>query len=191
MKKWGNLKTVRLDEPEFKTDLGDSNFIFVGSSCDMWADNIPDEWIIRTLKYCYSFDNQYFFQTKNPGRILSFIDSGLISKDTVICTTLESNKYYKEHMQKSPHILKRIYSMKQISEKGFKTYVTVEPVMDFDLKDFLQYIKVCNPAQVNIGADSKRSGLPEPDREKLLKLISELRKFTSVHEKSTLKRLSA
>ena len=45
MKRWGRLKPVRLDEKELKTDLGNDNFIFVGSSCDMFAQNIPDEWI--------------------------------------------------------------------------------------------------------------------------------------------------
>ena len=28
-------KDVRLDKKELKTDLGENNFIFVGSSCDM------------------------------------------------------------------------------------------------------------------------------------------------------------
>jgi len=49
MKRWGKLNPVRFDEKELKTDLGSGNFIFVGSSCDMWAENIPDKWIFKTL----------------------------------------------------------------------------------------------------------------------------------------------
>jgi len=45
MKRWGKLNPIRLDTREFKTDLGEGNFIFVGSSCDMFADSIPYEWI--------------------------------------------------------------------------------------------------------------------------------------------------
>jgi DNA repair photolyase len=34
-----------LDEKELRVDLGSGNTIFVGSSCDMWAAEIPEEWI--------------------------------------------------------------------------------------------------------------------------------------------------
>ena len=52
-------------------------------------------------------------------------------------------------------------------------------------------IKHCNPAQVNIGADSspKRNRLPEPPKEKILELIAELETFTKVVKKKNLKRL--
>ena len=56
MKRWGKLNTVRFDKIELKSDLGTGNFIFVGSSCDMFAENIPDEWVIETLDYCKKFD---------------------------------------------------------------------------------------------------------------------------------------
>jgi molybdopterin converting factor small subunit len=43
---FANIKEIcGFDEKELKTDLGKGNFIFVGSSCDMWAQNIPEEWI--------------------------------------------------------------------------------------------------------------------------------------------------
>lgn len=51
MKRWGKQKPVHFDEKELKTDLGSGNFIFVGSSCDMFADDIPIEWIQKTLDY--------------------------------------------------------------------------------------------------------------------------------------------
>lgn len=52
MKRWGKLKPTRFDEKELKTDLGKDNFIFVGSSCDMFAEKIPNEWIEKTLEHC-------------------------------------------------------------------------------------------------------------------------------------------
>jgi hypothetical protein len=63
--------------------------------------------------------------------------------------------------------------------------------MDFDLPEFLKMIKEANPKQVNIGADSGRNGLPEPPKEKLLELIAELEKFTTVVKKKNLGRLLA
>ena len=50
-------------------------------------------------------------------------------------------------------------------------------------------IKRCNPKQVNIGADSGLNGLPEPKKEKVLQLIDELQKFTTIHNKANLKRI--
>ena len=66
MKRWGKQNPDRFDEKELKTDLGNGNFIFVGSSCDMFADDIPETWILRTLEHCFKYNNRYLFQTKNP-----------------------------------------------------------------------------------------------------------------------------
>ena len=77
--------------------------------------------------------------------------------------------------------------MKSLSR--FKKYVTIEPIMDFDLPKFAQMIEMCNPVQVNIGADSGGHKLPEPPKEKVLGLISELEKFTKVVLKKNLNRI--
>ncbi len=69
------------------------------------------------------------------------------------------------------------------------TYVTIEPIMDFDMDIMVQLIRDCNAKQVNIGADSGRNNLPEPTKEKVLQLVSELQKFTVIHNKSNLQRL--
>lgn len=55
MKIWPQ-KELRLVESEFKTNLGENNFIFVGSSTDMWADDVPIEWIKRVLEYCANIE---------------------------------------------------------------------------------------------------------------------------------------
>ena len=41
----------RMAEYEFDTKLGNGNFIFIGSSTDMFASNISSEWITRVLDY--------------------------------------------------------------------------------------------------------------------------------------------
>jgi len=108
---------------------------------------------------------------------------------SVICTTIETDMFYSEIMANSPKPYERAKYMKMLSDNGFETFVTIEPVMDFNLKTMVDLIKQCNPEQVNIGADSGKNNLPEPSKEKVLKLVSELQKFTIIHNKSNLKRI--
>jgi len=61
--------------------------------------------------------------------------------------------------------------------------------MDFDIPEMVEMIRICKPIQVNIGSDSGRNNLPEPTKMKVLDLISELQKFTVIHNKSNLKRI--
>ena len=188
MKRWGKQKPVRFDESELKTDLGKGNFIFVGSSCDLFAKEIPDLWINKTLKHMEQYNNKYLIQTKNPDRVLDYIHCTVVSEQCSICTTIESDSYYPEIMKDSPHPMSRSIAMQDISEV-VNTYVTVEPILDFHLEHMVKMIMRCNPIQVNIGADSGNNNLPEPSKEKLLALISELKKFTVIDQKRNLARL--
>jgi DNA repair photolyase len=181
MHRWGKQKPVRFDEKELKTDLGSGNFIFVGSSCDMFAKDIPDEWIKKTLEYCGKFDNKYLFQTKNPGNVDIDLPAG-----SVVCVTLETNRWYPEIMVNSPRPSERFV---YLQDERHPLYITVEPIMDFDLDTFVQYLTSLGVMQINIGADTGNNHLPEPPKEKILELITELSKFTTVHQKSNLKRL--
>jgi DNA repair photolyase len=183
MKRWGKQKPVRLDEKEFKTDLGSGNVIFVGSSCDLFANEIPNGWIYDTLDYCRRFDNQYLFQSKNPERMLKY--SAMMGQLDRVCTTIETNRIYKEMMY-SPTPEARAYG---IGEFKFNRYVTIEPIMDFDVDELVQLIKIASPVQVNIGADSGNNHLPEPSKDKLQNLIYHLSKFTVIDQKRNLARL--
>lgn len=188
MKRFNKKVELHFDESELKTNLGSGNFIFVGSSNDLFAAEHPDEWILETLKHCEKHENRYLLQSKNPSRILDYIDAAVISDKAVICTTIETNRYYPEVISDCPLVDNRADAMNIISEV-VKTYITIEPIMDFDLPELVELIKRCNPEQVNIGADSGHNHLPEPSKEKVLKLIDEVNKFTKVKEKSNLKRL--
>ncbi len=182
MKRWGKLNPVRFDEKELKTDLGKDNFIFVGSSCDMFAENIPYEWIDKTVEYCNKFNNKYLFQTKNPINI----KDNYLPNDSVVCVTVESNRIYPELWNKAPSPNKRISGFDQLKEAKF---ITIEPILDFDIEIMIHLMKLLWPIQINIGADSGGNNLPEPPKEKILELISELEKFTKVKQKKNLKRL--
>jgi DNA repair photolyase len=186
MKRKGNLKPVRLDEKELKTDLGNGNFIFVGSSCDMWASNISIDWINRILEKTFEAkENRYLFQSKNPARFDDFLVK--IRRQDTLATTIETNRYYPEMGFAVPMPKARAEALFYIE----KPMITVEPIMDFDLAPFVDLIKSCKPVQVNIGADSGNNHLPEPPKEKVIELILELQKFTTVYQKKNLRRLVA
>jgi DNA repair photolyase len=179
------LGKLKFDEQELNTDLGKGNFIFVGSSCDMFAEEIPKEWIEKALEHCNKFDNKYLFQSKNPNGI--FIVKDILPKNSVIGTTIETNRNYK--ISKAPHVIERALSLAEIRKAGFETMVTIEPIMDFDVEDMVKIIKMAKPKWVNIGADSKKHNLPEPSKEKVLELIKRLKEFTEIRKKNNLGRL--
>ena len=182
-------KPVRLDEKTLKEDLGKNNIIFVGSSCDVFAKDIPDNWISRVLEHCAAYpENQYIFQSKDPSRIYQFRNA--LPKNSFIGTTIETNRDY--NLSKAPGVQDRAYFMGQLDSiaHGFKKFVTLEPICDFDVNELLLLIRMCKPDWVNIGADSKNHHLPEPSRAKVNDLIVELKKFTEVRKKTNLERLS-
>lgn len=177
-------KPIRLVEKELGDDLGKGNFIFVGSCIDMFAKEIPREWIIRVLKRCAKFDNTYLFQTKNPQKFIEFTMGGV--GKYILGTTIETNRDYKvSNALETKH---RFYWMCQLPNLTPKM-VSIEPILDFDLDIMIKWIKEIKPKFVSIGADSKGHNLLEPSKEKIENLIKELNKFTNVIEKDNLKRL--
>lgn len=181
---------LRLNEKSIKDNLGKGNFIFIGSSCDMFADAVPDDWIFKVLDYIKKFpDNKYLFQTKNVRKLCNFVE--YLPKGSVIGTTIETNRHYPEIMNASPKIEERVEYLELLSQKayGFEIMITIEPVLDFDLQELVELIKRCKPKWVNIGADSKNHKMPEPEASKVSSLIKELKKFTEVKNKSNLGRL--
>lgn len=181
MKRWGKLNSIRFDEKELKTDLGQGNTIFVGSSCDMFADDIPEDWILKTLEYCDKFDNNYLFQTKNPKRIRR-----ILPYKSSVCVTLETNRFYPGIMGNSPEPIYRFEEAKYIKHP---LIITIEPILDFDFNELAEWMEIIAPEQINIGADSGGNNLPEPSTDKIRELIKELNKFTEVKQKKNLNRI--
>jgi len=169
-------------EKEMGTNLGHHNFIFVGSSTDMWCESTPTDWIARVLKYCRDNDtyNRFLFQSKNPIRF----NGWQFPDDTILGCTLESNRH--STFSKAPPPLSRKYAMSKLI---LPKMVSIEPIMDFDLDDMVRWMQEIQPQFVSIGADSKGHHLPEPDGMKIAALIQQLRLITDVKLKSNLSRL--
>jgi len=187
---------LRLDERELDTDLGQQNVIFVGSSCDMFADAVPAEWIHRTLDACRKHrNNRYLFQTKNPGRYMSpgrYLDIiHDLPADSIVGTTIESDLHHPEIMGAAPHPAVRAAYMAIISDTnpGQQTFITIEPILRFELAPFVDMIRRARPTFVNIGADSKGHNLPEPTEDETINLIFSLKQFTRVNVKRNLERI--
>jgi len=182
MKKYSG--NPRLDFKVLKQNLGKGKFYFIQSMGDLFAENVPDMAIAEVLYWTQQYpDNTYLFQSKNPARFLKF----RFHSNMILGTTIESNRDY-EGMSKAPRINERVKAMIELKSR-YRTMITVEPLMQFDLIEFVGLLKLCHPYQINIGADSQKSGLIEPNRGDVLRLITELEKFTIVKNKSNLNRI--
>ncbi len=176
---------LHFDKKGLKTNLGDGKFIFVGSSCDAFAEAIPDNWIDQMLEHCRLYpSNRYLFQSKNPMRFALWI--GEFPRSTIIGTTIESN-YNLLGVSKAPIVYERYEAIRQI---GMPKMVSIEPIMDFDLEAMVSWMREINPEFISIGADSGNNHLPEPSPEKVKALIEALKEITTVKVKSNLGRLA-
>jgi len=181
----------RLVESEFKS-LGHGKTIFVCAQNDMFEDSVPSELIHPILRHCLKYpENIYMFQTKYLIRLLA--GSWLyqshhfrhFAKSSWFGTTIETNQ--NTGLSKAPPMFERAQAMAMITE--FRTYLTIEPICDFDLLEFLDLIDLAKPDKIFIGAVTKGHKLPEPSAEKLMQLITILQLKYDVELKSNLKRL--
>ena len=172
---------IRLDEKVLKKNLKSGLFYFVQSMGDLFAEGVSHFIIAEVLWWLKKYpDNTYLLQSKNPHRYLEFD----FPKNTVLGTTIESNRDYKG-MSKAPKINDRLTAMVALRKKGCRTMVSIEPVLKFDVFEMADILRVIKAEWINLGADSKGHNLPEPSKEKLLKLIDQV----EIRQKKNLSRL--
>jgi len=178
---------LRLVEEELNINYGKGKKIFIEHMNDLFAKSVPDDFIYKILEHCREYPlNIYIFQTKNPYNALQFIK--YFPNKTLFGTTIETNRC-PIGISKAPHPFYRWYGISHFKEHGMKLFITVEPIMDFDVW-FADLLIKAEPDFINIGADSKCCGLPEPSREKIIALIKELKEAgIKVNCKSNLRRL--
>lgn len=190
LERMGILKYVgkpRLIEKELKTKLvkpNDGKLIFVESNGDLFGYWVPKEHLLLILEHCQAFNNEYLFQSKNPKRFLEFLD--WFPPESILGTTIESNWDHGVTFAPSPE--ERFRYMAKIPWK--RKMLSIEPVMDFDLRILLSWIEAIRPEFISIGADSGENNLNEPSSDKLKSLISQSELITEVRLKKNLSRLS-
>lgn len=165
----GNLRLLNY---ELGVHYGKEKIIFIEHMNDLFAEEVYTDWIYKILHHCNEHpQNQYVFQTKNPRRAHYFISS--FPKESMIGTTIETNRDI-SHISKAPSPLHRYCGIGKFSMGGYKTFVTLEPILDFDVNVLASWIKNIHPDFVNIGADSKHCSLLEPSPKKVRELIEKL-----------------
>ena len=120
-------------------------------------------------------DKIYYFQSKRPEYFKQFLND--FPTNAVLLTTLETNRdegYRK--ISKAPVPTERYRQF--LSLDFSRKVVTIEPVLDFDLDVFVDWITTINPMYVWLGYNSRSEQvqLPEPDDEKMARFIRQLRK---------------
>lgn len=192
---------VRLIEEEFNVQYDQKTLtkndgkwpatIFVEHMNDIGSVDVVPLMRDRILAHCYSYPfNRYVFQSKNPRW---FLEEECWMDGTILGTTIESNRYYPDLAAAcTPRPIERVQSMERLKDKhpNVKTFVTIEPVLDFDVAILAQLIDRIRPDFLNLGADSKKRNLPEPTVAKVMSLVDTLHNLgIELREKHNLSRL--
>lgn len=182
---------LRLKRDELAVKYGSGKVIFIEHQNDLFSNDVPMGWVLEILEHCRAWpDNEYIFQTKNPGRLRHIFMRYLPA--SVVGTTIETNRHY-ECMAHAPRTVARQWEMMALRKQHphMTLFVTIEPILRFDLSEMLK-IAEFKPDFVNIGADSKGHGLEEPTRDEVLALVKALEeRGVKVNRKSNLERLVA
>lgn len=178
---------IRLLEEEFAVDYGKGKTIFIEHQNDLFAKDVPNEFIKRVIAHCLLFpENTYMFQTKNPVRFRDWL--AFLPVNSILGTTIETNRNM-ESISEAPSSFSRMIGMINLPS-CFKRFVTIEPVLDFDVDVLASWIRDIKPDFINLGADSKGHGLEEPTVEKIMLFVEELKKHgIELREKHNLQRL--
>ena len=174
---------LRLIEREFLVPYGEGKTIFIENCNDLFAAAVPARFVSEILRHCYLFPkNTYVFQTKNPARYAAW----QFPTGSILGCTIETNRDIGKY-SKAPNPCDRMVAMRNL--KGRK-FITIEPVMDFDVNTLAGWIDDIRPEFLNLGADSKGHNLPEPTVTKILALVDKLKEYgIELREKHNLKRL--
>jgi len=158
--------------------------IFVCDMGDLFGDFIPSEWILRVINHIRMFTNTTFlFLTKNPARYFEFLN--VMPSNVVLGTTIETNRddmYIKHNISRAPLPGSRYKAMKEL--RWGRKFVSIEPVLDFDIDELVRWIYEIRPCMVYVGYDNYNNRLPEPPLNKTLELIERLSRFTEVRKKT-------
>jgi len=161
--------------PERLKFQGKDKCIFVVSMGDLFCDAVPDDWIKEVLRAARNApkSNTFLFLTKNPWRYFDFLEE--FPPNALFGVTIETNRSgIVQQLSRAPAPLDRFYAMNSLRAYERRTFVAVEPVLDFHPKRFSSWLEVISPEFVVIGYDNHRHKLPEPTLEKTLELIESL-----------------
>jgi len=167
------------------TRLPINSGIFISPYNDLMT--VGDNDIKEVLQICNMLKSSSFiFQTKDPAKYFDYID--LIPQGSWLGTTISSTINRLDIEPNAPLLSGRYTSMVCLPF-AYKKFVTIEPIMDFELDTMIEWMSEIKPDVIFIGGNTSNVKLPEPTPDELIELIEQLRKITTVYLKSNLKRL--
>jgi DNA repair photolyase len=186
-----NLSNItELDLP-FHQSSKNIKTIFLGHCSDIFANQVTDAQL-QILFYSLDATQNYVIQSKNPKRMYGFIvtERNFNFNNFTFGTTIECDKQeIIEKYSKAPRVSERFEYIKKIKELGFKTFITIEPIMRFS-ENFYELLIKSNVDFINIGSDSKQviRYFDEPTKEMIKELIDKLKESNiEIKIKSNLK----
>lgn len=152
-----------------------ANLIFVAACGDLaFATADVVETILARIRHVR---RTFLIQTKNPIAFY-YVD---FPPNVIFGTTLETNRSMAKY-SRAPPPESRAKAL--ASHKHGRKFITVEPIVDFDLDELVGLIYDVRPERVWVGYENYGVGLPEPPLEKTLELIDRLEDFTLVGRKT-------
>jgi len=151
----------------------DGSWIFVGSMGDLFCLGMHDEWIQKIIDFIKkdASNNIFLLQTKNPHRFGDFrIQLEEIKHKIVLGTTLETTE--ETPWSKARPTSGRSIQLGWLKEyHGFKTFLSLEPLADFNLERMMVWIEAIEPEAVEIGLENYTSFTTKPPEWKIVALI--------------------
>ncbi len=156
-----------------------NQFVFVSDMGDLFGSWVPKDWILKVIEATRnSPSSEFLFLTKNPARYKEFVY--LFPENIVLGATIETNRPHK--FSKAPSVTVRARALAELMYK--RKFISIEPIMDFDLNIFADMIEDVAPEQVAVGYDNYHNHLPEPSLSKTVRFIEKLSRFTNVRKRT-------
>ncbi len=168
--------TATLDTPLLNKPYVAGQFIFVEDLSDLCNPLVPDDMLQKVITFLPKKhpDTRFLFSTKNPRRYFKFS----WPPNAMLGATIESNRNYPQYSN-APRQIERLFAMYDAYEAwsgGLKTFISVEPILDFDLDVFAYWLERIRPWGVAVGYDNYGNKLVEPRLAKTEELIKALEK---------------
>ncbi len=179
--------TPHLVEEELSRKFAPGDFVFVGYMGDISF--ATREQFLRILRRVRQFpQTNFLIQSKNPKQFYDWReDWGIVLPPNVYpSTTIESNRDY--GLTKAPPPIERFRYLTGYPHN--LKFLSIEPIMDFDLDELTRWVRLMQPDIIEVGADNYHNHLPEPPWSKVEQLLGKLREICpNVVEKEGLERL--
>jgi len=158
---------------ELQKTFHEGEFVFVEDMADLFGPWVSSVKIRKVLEKTLWSPARFLFLTKNPARYLEFLPI-LQKTNCLLGATLETNRDTSAYSKALPPV-ERWDSFFELEYSP--KFVAVEPIMDFDLNIFADWIvNITGLESVAIGYDNYDNKLPEPPLAKTMQLIDRLEK---------------